>query len=64
MTSTISIPSSSRATHVPDVDEAVRFSIEVPQAYTAGECHFYDSDEYQLLVSKYGTLSHFRTMGK
>ena len=52
------------ATHVPDVDEAVRFSIEVAQAYTAGKCHFYDSDEYQLLVSKYGTLSHFRTMGK
>ena len=52
------------ATHVSDVDEAVRFSIEVAQAYTAGKCHFYDSDEYQLLVSKYGTLSHFRTMGK
>ncbi len=52
------------ATHIPDVDEAVRFSIEVAQAYTAGKCHFYDSDEYQLLVSKYGTLSHFRTMGK
>ena len=56
--------SATGATHVPNVDEAVRFSIEVAQAYTAGKCHFYDSDEYQLLVSKYGTLSHFRTMGK
>lgn len=51
------------ATHVADVDEAVRFSIEVAQSFTAGKCRFYDPDEYELLVCKYGTLSHFRTMG-
>ena len=46
-----------------DSDEAVRFSIEVAQSFTAGKCRFYDPDEYELLVCKYGTLSHFRTMG-
>ena len=51
------------ATHVADADEAVRFSIEVAQSFTAGKCRFYDPDEYELLVCKYGTLSHFRTMG-
>lgn len=51
------------ATHMEDVDEAVRFSIEVAKAFGAGQCPFYDADEYARLLALYGPLSHFRTMG-
>lgn len=52
------------ATHVADVDEAVRFSIEVAKAYTHGACHFYDAAEYKRIEALYGSLSHFRTFGR
>ena len=51
------------ATHMEDVDEAVRFSIEVAKAFGAGQCPFYDAEEYARLLALYGPLSHFRTMG-
>ena len=52
------------ATHVSDVDEAVRFCVEVAKAYTSGICHFYDVKEYALMQELYGSLSHFRTQGR
>lgn len=51
------------ATHLEDVDEAVRFAIEVAKAYGAGACPFFDEEEYSRLLALYGSLSHFRTMG-
>lgn len=51
------------ATHLADVDEAVRFSIEVAKAFTAQQCRFYDGEEYHRLLKQYGSLSHFRTQG-
>ena len=52
------------ATHVEDVEEAVRFMIEAAKEYTAGALRFYDEDEFQLMNRRYGSLSHFRTAGK
>ena len=52
------------ATHIEDVEEAVRFMVEVAKEYTAGTLDFYDEAEFALLQKRYGSLSHFRTAGK
>lgn len=52
------------ATHLEDVDEAVRFSIEIAKAYGAGACSFYDPAEYARLIALYGSMSRLRTMGE
>lgn len=52
------------ATHAADVDQAVRFTIEVAKAFTAGQCDFYNQDEFERMHQLYGSLSHFRTMGE
>ena len=52
------------ATHLEDVDEAVRFAIEVAKAYGAGACPFYDPQEFERILGRYGRMSHLRTMGE
>lgn len=51
------------ATHLADVDEAVRFAIEAAKSFTAGSCPFYDEEEFNRLVALYGAMSRLRTMG-
>jgi hypothetical protein len=46
-----------------DIEAVVRFSIEVAKAFGAGKCSFYDRDEYQRLVSMYGSMKHLQTLG-
>lgn len=48
----------SGASHVPDIEEAVRFSIEVAKAFGARKCSFYDPDEFSRLVGLYGSMKH------
>lgn len=52
------------ATHVEDVDEAVRFMLEAAKEFTAGTLDFFDEEEFKLMTRLYGSLSHFRTAGK
>lgn len=51
------------ATHVIDLEEAGRFMVEVAKAYGRRECQFYDEQEYQTLVEKYGSMKHMQTLG-
>lgn len=51
------------ASHLADIEAVVRFSIEVAKAFGAGKCSFYDKDEYQRLVSMYGSMKHLQTLG-
>lgn len=51
------------ATHLVDVEMAVRFCIEVAKAFTSGQCRFYDADEFALLQKLYGSLRHLQTCG-
>jgi len=51
------------ATHLTDVEMAVRFVIEVAKAFTQGECRFYDPDEFALIQKLYGSLRHLQTSG-
>lgn len=52
------------ATHLVDVEQAVRFVIEVAKSYTAGQCNFYDVNEYERLQQLYGSMSCLQTAGK
>jgi hypothetical protein len=48
------------ASHVPDIELATRFCIEVAKAFTEGKCRFYDEMEYARLVELYGSMKHLR----
>lgn len=52
----------SGASHVIDIEAAVRFCIEVAKEYGAGVCQFYDQDEFQHLVHLYGSMKHLQTL--
>jgi hypothetical protein len=52
------------ATHATDIDQVVRFNIEVAKAFTGGKCAFHDVKEFELLLDLYGPMSHFQTPGK
>ncbi|GAK13937.1 LOW QUALITY PROTEIN: hypothetical protein JCM19039_3821 [Geomicrobium sp. JCM 19039] len=50
------------ATHVTDIDDVVRFSLEVAKRYGNGQCELYNADEFQRLTSMYGSLSHLQNV--
>jgi len=52
------------ASHVIDMEEAARFALEVAKAYGKGLCRFYDEDEWQLIVKRYGPLKILQTKGR
>jgi len=52
------------ASHVTDIEEAARFVLEVAKVYGKGLCRFYDEDEWQLIVERYGPLKILQTKGR
>jgi hypothetical protein len=51
------------ASHIVDIEEAVRFSIEVAKHFGAGQCPFYDVKEFKKIVELYGPMHHLQTLG-
>ncbi|MFQ6052985.1 MAG: DUF1177 domain-containing protein [Candidatus Bathyarchaeia archaeon] len=51
------------ASHVTDMEEAARFVLEVAKAHGKGICRFYDEEEWQLIVKRYGPLKMLQTRG-
>ena len=51
------------ASHVTDIEEAVRFSIEVAKHFVAGQCRFHDEQEFKRIVELYGPMNHLQTVG-
>lgn len=51
------------ATHPADVEQAVRFVIEVAKLYGENKCSFYDADEFTRLEALYGKMNHLQTKG-
>jgi hypothetical protein len=47
-----------------DLEMAVRFVVEVANAWGKGRCAFHDEVEFQKLISLYGSMEHFKTCGK
>jgi hypothetical protein len=55
--------SATGASHIVDIEEAVRFSIEVAKKYGMGQCRFYDEEEFKRIVELYGSMRHLQTLG-
>jgi hypothetical protein len=51
------------ASHATDIEEAVRFSIEVAKHFAAGQCRFHDEQEFKRIVALYGRMNHLQTLG-
>jgi hypothetical protein len=52
------------ASHLVDIEQATRFSIEVAKAFGAGLCSFYDQEEFAEIKKLYGSLKRFQTLGE
>ena len=52
------------ASHAVDVEQVVRFVIEVAKAFGAGKCRFYDPVEFDKIVELYGPMTHLQTFGR
>ncbi len=47
-----------------DLEMAVRFVIEVAKAWGDGQCSLHDENEFQKLLSLYGSMEHLKTLGR
>jgi hypothetical protein len=47
-----------------DLETAVRFVVEVAKAWGDGQLAFHDENEFQKLLSLYGSMGHLRSPGK
>ncbi|MGB9867573.1 MAG: DUF1177 domain-containing protein [Bacillota bacterium] len=52
------------ASHAVDIEEVVRFVVEVAKAFGIGKCSFYDKEEFARLLELYGPMNHLQTVGK
>jgi len=63
ITTEVPVPGSGTgATHLDDVESAVRFCIEVAKAFGEGQCRFHDEEEFAKLRSLYGDMTHLQTL--
>ncbi|MBM4761261.1 DUF1177 domain-containing protein [Bacillus sp. B15-48] len=51
------------ATHPTDVEQVVRYAIEVAKLFGEKKCSFYDDEEFARLETLYGKMTHLQTMG-
>ncbi|WP_342503517.1 DUF1177 domain-containing protein [Lysinibacillus sp. FSL L8-0126] len=52
------------ATHVTDVENVVRFVLEVAKTYGAHKCSFFDEKQFTHMKNLYGSMHHLQTKGK
>ncbi len=52
------------ASQVVDIEQVVRFVIEVAKNFGAGKCAFFDEKEFEKIVKLYGSMKHFQTLGR
>ncbi|MDI6600662.1 MAG: DUF1177 domain-containing protein [Thermoanaerobacteraceae bacterium] len=53
----------SGASHVTDIEEVVRFVIEVAKNFGYGKCAFYDRNEFEKIIELYGEMNRFQKKG-
>ncbi|MCW4014422.1 MAG: DUF1177 domain-containing protein [Candidatus Bathyarchaeota archaeon] len=51
------------ASHPTDIEVAGRYVIEVAKQYGKGLCSFYDVDEWETILEKYGAHKHLQALG-
>ena len=47
-----------------DIEQAVRFAIELAKAFGKGRCRFLDEAEFKALVARYGSMTHLQSLGR
>lgn len=52
------------ATHLDDLDSAARFMLEVAKAYGKGSCAILDEAEFEKILTLYGNMERFQTLGE
>ena len=52
------------ASRVTDIEEVVRYCIEVAKLYGQSKCDFYNEKEFQHLEKLYGKMTHLQTLGQ
>lgn len=52
------------ASHAVDIEQVVRFVIEVAKGFGSGKCSFFDQEEFNRLVRLYGPMNHLQTKGQ
>lgn len=50
------------ATQLVDVEAAARFAVEIGKEFTAGNCLFYNQDEFARMTELYGNMTHFQSV--
>ncbi|WKT75861.1 DUF1177 domain-containing protein [Lysinibacillus fusiformis] len=51
------------ATHVTDVENVIRFVLEVAKTYGAHKCSFFDEKQFTHMKNLYGSMKHLQTKG-
>lgn len=65
VTTEVPVPGcASGANQLVDLEQVVRFCIEVAKQFGRSKLRFYDSDEFQSLVRLYGSMEHLQRGGK
>jgi len=65
LTAEVAVPGSATgASHASDIEQAVRFCLEVAKAFGQGKCRFYDGEEWAKIQARYGSMKVLQTMGK
>ena len=65
ITTEVAVPGcATGANHFVDIEAAVRFVVEVAKAFGDSKCSFYDEEEFQRILSLYGSMEHLKTLGE
>ena len=65
LTAEVPVPGSATGASQPaDIEQAVRFVIEVAKAFGRERCRFYDADEWERIQGRYGSMTHLQTPGR
>lgn len=65
ITAEIAVPGcATGASHLPDLDVATRFCLEVAKAWGSNSLNFYDQQQFNHAQKLYGSLSRLQTMGQ
>jgi hypothetical protein len=65
LTAEVPVPGSATgASQAADIETAVRFCLEVGKGYGDGGIEFYDQQEFEELVARYGPMRHLQTHGQ
>jgi hypothetical protein len=65
LTAEVPVPGSATGASQPaDIEQAVRFCVEVAKAFGGGQCRFHDPEEWAAIQRRYGPMTVLQTPGR